>query len=245
MKIKIQFILFIFSLSFAIAYSQIEKESPQHASMKVYVTPSYYIFDFKSKYTTFNTYYKWVYDYDLFNTGCISVAFNKQKNSHFSREIEIMPFRINRLKVINSINQKGEEVEYLGGDNFTFFEMYGRYQLNYTFGKGNTKFSIGASSLLFFNTFAQTPHLSSIYLMNLKNLGMGFDILPGMIIYLSDKIHLHINIPFRFYELYVKRSHTDNPNIYEQIRTHYSLNSELLPSKYYFRMGLSFDLGKE
>lgn len=246
MKTKILLLLGFLSISCTLTFSQAQNSELQKSSrIKIYATPSYYLFDYKLKYSRTYYYDVYHYDYELFNAGSISVAFEKQKDNHLSREIEIMPFRISYLSELNTYTREGEEIEYLGGNRFTFFEMYGRYQLTYTFGKGNARFSIGASSVLFLNIFKQKPYVSKIYTMKLKNLGLGFSVLPGMIFRLTENIHFNINIPFRFYEMYVQRYNYENFNVQEKIRKNYSLNSEIMPAKYYLRMGLEFVLDKK
>jgi hypothetical protein len=182
------------------------------------------------------------YDDKFFEIGYLSIAIETNQDKSLRHEFEIMPIRLNSTYNFEYIQRDNSLTTIYGGNGRTTrLESSLNYQLKYCFRVDKDIVPmIGISSQLFYNLYKNEPELSNQYPVTKNRIGIRFSIVPGLLIKISDRLAIDINMPFTFNNSCIELLNIDNPNITAIDKKSTDLFSELLPRYYSGRIGVSY-----
>jgi len=174
--------------------------------------------------------------------GHISPAIQiKSANGNF-QEIEL-----SRLTINHELDQSQNEIlQTLEGDISNDYNLYMRYEYNYNILKKSKKYHpyIGASAQPGIGYLRTTPLISNLYKTDLFKTNLLIQVVPRLIIDLSDRFILDINLPIPLASIYWSVLNVDNPNLPIEERKTSSAGLDIIKFRdnFQFRIGLGIKL---
>lgn len=181
---------------------------------------------------------------EKYDFGNLSIAIELVNNRFFDHEFELMPIRFshdNEIKIA-SFPSDGESWGTSGGKS-TMIESAFRYQVNHYFNRDKLFVpQIALASQLYYNYSKFVPATSRTFPITEQNIGLLLSCVPGLIINMSKKLAIDLNIPFGIYNFRLKLTNIENPAIFEHDQKNSKFIGDFIPDYINIRLGIIYKL---
>lgn len=227
-------------LYFGGAYSQTNK------NFKLYINASYkeYSADFINY--KYSDQYRKTSEISAFNMGFVSLAYELKNKKGYYHEFSVTPIVVKSYSITDIVFRYSDSLtQAISGAKIIDFETSSSYQFNYSFNKkvdSKVEPYIGFGTNLFHSIKMLEPIVPNYYHRKTSVFGFGFSLIPAIKFKLNSKCSLDVNFPFLFYEFNSGKPLITEPISSENTKLSRNANSSFFPKKYYFRIGLTYNL---
>jgi hypothetical protein len=177
----------------------------------------------------------------VFNPNISIQLLSNQRNFH---EIEFTSFTYEKKGFDKSyIDQENESMFLLEGHEKRKLFIAFRYEYSYQFFKQtDSKLvpSIGLGIYPYYSQLTTVPFLSNSYPTTEKLFSLGFQVIPRISYFLTQKFFIDVNLPLSVFDYKYLNFHIDDPSIIEYFRTKKAEKTSFFPKTYLFRVGLGY-----